>query len=69
MAPGIKFDAEIRNVLKDHLRLRRKGNAVQLVWEVKSEITPGKIWTTLMSEVSVTDIPNQKRGNLHNAKK
>ena len=53
--------------IKEHLRLRRKGNAVQLVWE--TNITEGKIYSTLISEVCITDIPNQRKGDLHDTEK
>ena len=66
MAPGPTRNSMLLSDLKDHLILRRKGTAVQLVWE--TEITKGKIYSTLLSEVSITDVPNQRRGNLHNAK-
>jgi len=68
MAPGIRLDNQVLGFLVDHLRLRRKGNAVQLVWETKSDITKGKIYSTLISEVNVTDIPSQRRGKVHHAK-
>ena len=69
MAPGITHENQIRGAIEDHLRLRRKGDAVQLVWEDTSERVPGKVWTTLISEVNITDIPNQRRGNRYHTKK
>ena len=69
MAPGPTREGVLLSNLREHLRLRRKGNAVQLVWEDKSEVTPGKVFSTLISEVNVTDIQNQRRGSLYNAKK
>jgi len=69
MAPGPTRSGVLLSDLREHLRLRRKGNAVQLVWEDKSEIIKGKVHSTLISEVNVTDIQNQRRGSLYNAKK
>jgi hypothetical protein len=57
----IKAITQLKLDLAEHLKLRRKGNAVQLIWETKSD-------TTLLSEVCITDVPNQLKGDLYNAK-
>lgn len=68
MAPGITYEKQMLNTIKEHLRIRRHGDAIRLVWENKSEVTEGKVWTTLISEVSITDIPSQRKGSVYHAK-
>ena len=66
MAPGISYDKQLKMALQDHLRLRRKGDMVQLVWETKSSINKGKVYSDVLSEVNIRDIKNQKVGSIYN---
>ena len=53
---------DVRNVVINNLRLKRKGDMVQLIWTDKHE-------DTVLSEVSIRDIKNQKVGEIYNGSK